>query len=58
MIIYIDVGWYEKNSKFKIILIQKFDWDNPVVQIHCDNHNQVLFSINFCFDYYNNMIMV
>ena len=52
----IDVGWYENINKFTILLIQKENWDTPIVHIQCNTYRQILFGINFCLDYYNELL--
>lgn len=47
----IDLGWYETIDKFIIMLVKKFDWENPLIRIQCDSYEQCLLSINFCLNY-------
>lgn len=47
----VDVGWYEGINKFIIVLIKKLNWENPIVQIQCDEYNGILLGINLCIEY-------
>ena len=47
----VDVGWYEGINKFMIVLIKKLNWENPIVQIQCDEYKEILLGINLCIDY-------
>lgn len=40
----IDIGWYpefDKNGKFKILVIKNYNWDNPILEKTCRDFSKL-----------------
>lgn len=44
----LDVGWYpetERNGNFRLVLIQKTDWENPIIEIKTKSKKELVYHI-------------